>query len=124
MDEPKTVDDLLKVDEACARESEVVFGQLASNAMDCANNGLRVFAAAAMWLREYHRHYPLSEYFNATAAELGLRGEELWEIVRNPPKPDEDPKAVASGAPEVCPRTSPSYRAPRSTVLVSGINPP
>jgi len=53
MDEFVDLDALLKIDESCAGQSTVVFTQLGSNAMDCANAGLRVFStvSAARGLR-------------------------------------------------------------------------
>jgi hypothetical protein len=39
--------DLLRIDQSCASQSELVFGALGDNAIRCADAGLRVFAAAA-----------------------------------------------------------------------------
>lgn len=79
--ELNSIDELLKVDESCAKESDVVFGGLGPNAMECANVGLRVFSAAANWLRKYEEKKALNESFNKTAEELGITGEQLYAIV-------------------------------------------
>jgi len=43
MEQLVDVDALLKIDESCASESKLVFAEPGSNAMDCANTGLRAF---------------------------------------------------------------------------------
>lgn len=87
------VDELLKIDESCAKESVVVFGALGPNAMACANAGLRVFVAAAKFVRKWEDNHPSSEEFNKTAEELGIDGWALFDIVRKPSNPaGEDPR--------------------------------
>lgn len=87
MKELNSIDELLKVDESSAKESEVVFGELGPNAMECANAGLRVFWVAAKWLRKWEENQALNESFNKTAEELGITGQQLYAIVCRPPDP-------------------------------------
>lgn len=87
MNEINNIDDLLKVDESCAKESAVVFSQLGPNAMECANAGLQAFSAATAWVGEWEKNHSLNESFNNVADELGIPGQELYEIVRRPLDP-------------------------------------
>ena len=97
MNEINNIDDLLKVDESCAKESAVLFGQLGPNAMECGNAGLQAFSAAAEWFSEWERNHPLNESFNNVADELAIPGQELYEIVRRPPDPaGEDPRITSA----------------------------
>lgn len=86
------VDALLKIDESCAGQSKLVFGGLGANTGECANAGLRVFAATAAWLQKFEENHPAAAGFNETAQELKITGEELWEIIKQPPQPVEDPR--------------------------------
>jgi hypothetical protein len=87
------VADLLKADESCAKESETVFAVLGSSALECANAGLRVFASVAKWVRNWEENHASNDAFNKTAEELGLSGQQLYEIVCGPPDPSgEDPR--------------------------------
>lgn len=81
------VDELLRIDESCAKESEVVFAALGPNAMECVNAGLRVFTAAAKWVGAPERVHPAGEEFNEIAEELKMHGSALWDVVRKPADP-------------------------------------
>src|SRR5687768_9145581 len=87
MEKHTTIDHLLEVDESCAKESQIIFGQLGSSAMDCANAGLRVFAAAVKWVNASESKNPAAGDFNNAAEELGLSGQHLYDIVRSAPDP-------------------------------------
>ena len=69
---------LLEVEESCAKESEKVFAALGPNALQCANAGLRVFAAAAKWVRKWQEDQSFNEAFNTTAEELGSAANNYW----------------------------------------------
>jgi len=89
-----TINDLLSADEAVAKNSEVVFSGLGTNATECANAGLRVFEAAYKAVRSWEESHANNEKFNELAGILGLSGQQLWDLVRSS-QPD------AADAPQV-----------------------
>lgn len=94
--EPISTDELLKVDESCAKESAVVFGELGPNTMACADAGLQVFSVAAKWVGRWEEQHALNESFNRTAEELGISGQLLYDIVSRPPDPGEDARITSA----------------------------
>jgi len=97
VNEIANIEDLLKIDDSCAKESAAVFGELGPNATECANAGLTVFGVAVAWVREWEENHPLNESFNKVADELGIPGQKLYEIVSRPPDPaGEDPRITSA----------------------------
>jgi hypothetical protein len=84
----KTLDELLDIDASCARESELVFKDLAES-LSCANAGLVLFEEAGKWMSAYEADNPAQKRFDEAAAELGVSGPELLAAIRKPTDPSE-----------------------------------
>jgi hypothetical protein len=87
-----TTNDLLKIDESVASQSEVVFGALGDNAIKCADAGMRVFAAPAEFVSALKDRRNLSETFQALADGLNVDGPTLKNMLQAPAAIDEDPR--------------------------------
>jgi hypothetical protein len=90
--ETANVNELLRIDESCTKESELVFGALGESATKCADAALRMFAAAAQYANAVKDRRAASDEFNALAKDLDVDGPKLLVMLKAARSAVEDPR--------------------------------